>query len=71
VVSAGGAATFAEDRDRDRVTAEAEVMLNPLVRAVFLAFPGARIAEIRTPSLEAAFEALPVVEDEWDPFEDE
>jgi DNA polymerase-3 subunit gamma/tau len=71
VVSAGGAATFAEDRDRDRVTAEAEVMLNPLVQAVFLAFPGARISEIRTPSLEAAFEALPVVEDEWDPFEDE
>lgn len=34
------------------------------------AFPGARIAEIRRLEEQAAAEALPEVEDEWDPFED-
>jgi DNA polymerase III subunit gamma/tau len=73
VVSTGGAPTLAEDRDRDRMAAEAEAMQNPLVQAVIAAFPGAKIAEIRTPEAMAALaltEALPEVEDEWDPFED-
>ncbi|OYU18436.1 MAG: DNA polymerase III subunit gamma/tau [Rhodobacteraceae bacterium PARR1] len=73
VVSSGGAPTLAEDRDRDRLAAEAEAMQNPLVKAVLAAFPGAKIAEIRTPEAMAAMaltEALPEVEDEWDPFED-
>lgn len=73
VVSTGGAPTLAEDRDRDRMAAEAEAMQNPLVQAVLAAFPGAKIAEIRTPEAMAALaltEALPEVEDEWDPFED-
>ncbi len=73
VVSAGGAPTIAEERDRDRLAAEAEAMQNPLVQAVLAAFPGAKIAEIRTPEAMAAqalTEALPEVEDEWDPFED-
>ena len=42
-------------------------------KAVLAAFPGAKIAEIRTPEAMAAqalTEALPEVEDEWDPFED-
>ncbi|AMY71936.1 DNA polymerase III subunits gamma and tau [Frigidibacter mobilis] len=73
VVGQGGAATIAERRDESRLAAEAEAQKNPLVQAVFAAFPGARITDIRTPdakSAEAAVEALPEVEDEWDPFED-
>jgi DNA polymerase-3 subunit gamma/tau len=73
VVSEGGAPTIAEQRDQARLAAEAEAMTNPLVQAVMAAFPGAKIAEIRTPAALAAAaeaEALPEVEDEWDPFED-
>jgi DNA polymerase III subunit gamma/tau len=70
VVNSGGAATIAEDQDKDRIEAEAKAMENPLVQAVFTAFPGAKITAMRKPELEAAFEALPEVEDEWDPFEE-
>ena len=73
VVSTGGAATLAEDRDAEDNAARAEALANPLVAAVMLAFPGAKIAEIRSPEAMAAAaqaEALPEVEDEWDPFED-
>ncbi|MBC2834698.1 DNA polymerase III subunit gamma/tau [Paragemmobacter straminiformis] len=73
VVSEGGGATLAEERDKDRLAAEAEAQANPLVQAVLAAFPGAKITEIRTPEALAAAaltEALPEVEDEWDPFED-
>ncbi|MCZ8150960.1 MAG: DNA polymerase III subunit gamma/tau [Rhodobacteraceae bacterium] len=73
VVNEGGAPTLAEARDAARQMAEAEAMQNPLVQAVLAAFPGARIADIRTPeAMAAAAEAaaLPEVEDEWDPFED-
>ncbi|MBU9699121.1 DNA polymerase III subunit gamma/tau [Rhodobacteraceae bacterium HSP-20] len=73
VVNEGGAPTVAEERDRAETEARAEAMHNPLVQAVLAAFPGAKIAEIRTPEALAAAaqaEALPEVEDEWDPFED-
>jgi len=70
VVNTGGAATIAEDQDKDRIAAEAAAMENPLVQAVFAAFPGVKIATMRKPELEAAFDALPEVEDEWDPFEE-
>ncbi|MDE3238509.1 MAG: DNA polymerase III subunit gamma/tau [Paracoccaceae bacterium] len=73
VVSTGGAPTIAEERDKDRLQAMEEARRNPLVQAVFAAFPKARITDIRTPEAlaqEAAAEALPEVEDEWDPFED-
>jgi len=73
VVSEGGARTIAEERDADRLLAEAEARQNPVVQAVFAAFPGAKITEIRTPAetqAQAAATALPEVEDEWDPFED-
>lgn len=73
VVNEGGAPTIAETRDEARRMAEAEAMQNPLVQAVLAAFPGAKIADIRTPeAMAAAAEAaaLPEVEDEWDPFED-
>ena len=73
VVNEGGAATLAEDRDAEENAARAEALANPLVQAVMAAFPGAKIADIRTPEAMAAAaqaEALPEVEDEWDPFED-
>ncbi|MEZ5756073.1 MAG: DNA polymerase III subunit gamma/tau [Paracoccaceae bacterium] len=73
VVNEGGAPTIAELRDQARREAEAEALRNPLVQAVLTAFPGARIADIRTPAALAAAaeaEALPEVEDEWDPFEE-
>jgi DNA polymerase-3 subunit gamma/tau len=73
VVNEGGAATLAEDRDAEENAARAEALTNPLVQAVMAAFPGAKIADIRTPEAMAAAaqaEALPEVEDEWDPFED-
>jgi DNA polymerase-3 subunit gamma/tau len=70
VVNTGGAATIAEDQDKDRIEAEAKAMENPLVQAVFTAFPGVKITAMRKPEVEAAFEALPEVEDEWDPFEE-
>ncbi|MDO9524229.1 MAG: DNA polymerase III subunit gamma/tau [Gemmobacter sp.] len=74
VVSDGGAQTIAETRDADLIAARAEAMKNPLVQAVMAAFPGAKIAEIRSAQeivAQAAAEALPEVEDEWDPFEEE
>ena len=73
VVSSGGAATIAQERDKIKLAAETEALANPLVQAVFVAFPGARITEVRTPearAASAAAEALPEVDDEWDPFED-
>jgi DNA polymerase III subunit gamma/tau len=73
VVSTGGAATIAETREAAQDSARAEAAENPLVRAVQAAFPGAKITDIRTPAAltaQAATDALPEVEDEWDPFED-
>jgi DNA polymerase III subunit gamma/tau len=73
VVSTGGAATIAKTREAAQDSARAEAAENPLVRAVQAAFPGAKITDIRTPAAltaQAATDALPEVEDEWDPFED-
>nr|WP_279388212.1 DNA polymerase III subunit gamma/tau [Rhodovulum steppense] len=74
VVASGGAPTIAETRaaEEDRLTAAARE--HPLVQAVFAAFPEAEIIDIRPPEApvpDAALEALPEVEDEWDPFEDD
>ncbi len=74
VVNSGGGKTIAEVRDADQLKAEAKARQHPLVAAVFQAFPDARITEIRTPEdivAEAATEALPEVDDEWDPFEED
>ena len=73
VVSGGGAPTIAEERDREDQAARAEAMENPIVQAILAAFPGAKISDVRSPAAlaaQAAAEALPEVEDEWDPFED-
>ena len=50
-----------------------EASTHPLVQAVIAAFPQAKITGIRTPEAleaEAEAEALPEVDEEWDPFED-
>jgi len=74
VVSEGGGATIAEARDTGRRAAEAAARGFPLVQAVLAAFPDARITDIRSPetlAATAAAGALPEVEDEFDPFEDD
>lgn len=74
VVSEGGAATIDESRNAATLAAEAEARTeNRVVQAIFAAFPTAKFEEIvLSEALEAeqAAEALPEVEDEWDPFED-
>ncbi|PQV56718.1 DNA polymerase-3 subunit gamma/tau [Defluviimonas denitrificans] len=73
VVAGGGAATIAEERDAKDIAAREKARDNPLVQAVFAAFPEAKITAIRTPEeakAEATADALPEVEDEWDPFEE-
>jgi len=74
VVAGGGAPTIAETRDAKTLAAKERARDNPLVQAVFAAFPAARIVEVRTPEdvqAAAEAEALPEVEAEWDPFEEE
>jgi len=73
VVSEGGKKTIAEARDADRLALQAEAKQHPLVQAVFDAFPDAKFTEIRTLediAAKAQAEALPEVDEEWDPFED-
>jgi len=73
VVSTGGAPTISEARDAVQTAARARAMETPMLQAIFQAFPGARITEIRAPEELAAAaqaESLPEVEDEWDPFEE-
>ncbi len=74
VVGTGGNATIAEQRQAELRAVNDEAAQIPLVAAVMAAFPGARITEIRTPDAridQARDDALPEVDDEWDPFEDD
>ena len=70
VVAQGGQSTVAEQQETAEAEAREQVSKDPLVKAVLMAFPGARISAVRKPEAEAAVEALPEVEDEWDPFEE-
>ncbi|MCA0272050.1 MAG: DNA polymerase III subunit gamma/tau [Proteobacteria bacterium] len=73
VVSEGGAKTIAEERSAKDDAAKGRAEENPLVRAVLAAFPDAYVRDVKTPEeakTEATAEALPEVEDEWDPFEE-
>ena len=74
LVNEGGGETIAEARDAKSRALQSQAMAHPLVAAVFDAFPTAKITAIRTPediAATAEAEALPEVEDEWDPFEEE
>ncbi len=74
LVNGSDAQTVAERRDAKDNAIKAEAAAHPLVQAVLLAFPRARITEVRTAediAATAQAEALPEVEDEWDPFEED
>ncbi|WP_288944005.1 DNA polymerase III subunit gamma/tau [uncultured Roseovarius sp.] len=74
LVNEGGADTISEIRDAAENALRAEATEHPLVQAVLTAFPKATITSIRTEddiAADAGAEALPEVEDEWDPFEEE
>ncbi|WP_399203363.1 DNA polymerase III subunit gamma/tau [Tateyamaria pelophila] len=74
VVNEGGADTVAELRDAAENALRTQAESHPLVQAVLAHFPKAKITDIRTPqdiANEAHIEALPEVDDEWDPFEED
>ncbi|WP_339854723.1 DNA polymerase III subunit gamma/tau [Roseovarius nubinhibens] len=74
VVAEGGDETIAEKRDAARLALEAEAKKHALVQAVIANFPSAKILDIRTPDAiaqEVQADALPEVDEEWDPFEDD
>ncbi|MCV2893766.1 DNA polymerase III subunit gamma/tau [Lentibacter sp. XHP0401] len=74
LVNEDGAETIEERRTAGKRAQEAEALAHPLVSAVFAAFPTAKIVSIRTEddiAAAAQVEALPEVEDEWDPFEED
>ena len=72
VVNEGGAETIAGIRDAAENALKDQALEHPMVAAVLARFPKAKITDIRTPDQIAAsaeVEALPEVDDEWDPFE--
>ncbi|MEO1976501.1 MAG: DNA polymerase III subunit gamma/tau [Paracoccaceae bacterium] len=74
VVNGCDAPTIYEKNNAAELALKAEASEHPLVRAALEAFPKAKILEIRTAeevAQEASAEALPEVEDEWDPFEED
>jgi len=65
--------TIAETRDSADIAVKEEAQAHPFVQAAIAAFPKATIKTIRTledMEAKAAAEALPEVEEEWDPFEE-
>ncbi|WP_372674423.1 DNA polymerase III subunit gamma/tau [Aquicoccus sp.] len=74
VTSETGAPSIVETRNTEKKSRENEARDHPLVKAVFDSFPKARILDIKTRqdiAAEAEAEALPEVEEEWDPFEED
>ncbi|MEP6021241.1 MAG: DNA polymerase III subunit gamma/tau [Paracoccaceae bacterium] len=74
IVSEGGAPTIAFIRDAADLALKSEAQEHPLMQAVLEYFPKATITSIRTPeeiAKDAQVEALPEVDDEWDPFEED
>ncbi|MDP5358804.1 MAG: DNA polymerase III subunit gamma/tau, partial [Paracoccaceae bacterium] len=74
VVPEGGAPTIAETRDAAENALRLKAEQHPLVQAVIAAFPKAKITEIRTEAdktQDALLDALPEVDEEWDPFDDD
>jgi DNA polymerase III subunit gamma/tau len=68
------APTILEARNAAEDAMQAEAKEHPLVQAVFAAFPKARISQVKTVqdiTSHAEAEALPEVEEEWDPFEED
>ncbi|RFP86983.1 DNA polymerase III subunit gamma/tau [Rhodobacteraceae bacterium 63075] len=74
IVNEGGAPAILEVRNAEKDALEQEARAHPLVSAVFDVFPTAKIVNIKSEedlAAEAETEALPEVEDEWDPFEED
>jgi DNA polymerase III subunit gamma/tau len=78
VVNDSTTPTIAEAQDASFAALRMQALEHPLVKAVFSAFPKARIMDIRTEAAlqetakaEAQSGALPEVPDEWDPFEED
>ena len=74
IVNEGGTETIVEKRNAARNALEAEALQHPMVQAVKDAFPRAKIIDIKTQQAivaQAQAEALPEVEGEWDPFEED
>ncbi|WP_300017847.1 DNA polymerase III subunit gamma/tau [uncultured Roseobacter sp.] len=74
VVNEGGGETIDEIQNADARAREAQIKKHPLVQAVLAHFPKAVIRPGDTAeevAAKIAKEALPEVEDEWDPFEDD
>ncbi len=73
-VAEGDAPTIAEVRDAAENAIRAQAEAHPLVQAVVAAFPKAKITDIRTEAektQEALTDALPEVDEEWDPFDED
>jgi DNA polymerase-3 subunit gamma/tau len=73
LVNEGGAPTITQRRDAADLALRAQAETHPLVQAVMLSFPGAKIVDIKTPQQiadAAQADALPEVDEEWDPFEE-
>ena len=73
VVNDGGAPTIAKTRDAKANALREVAQDHPLVKAVISAFPRAKITYIKTEAdkaKDAMADALPEVDEEWDPFED-
>ena len=74
LVNEGGGETVAEKRDATDNILRNQAKDHLLVKAVLTYFPKAKITYIRTPqeiANEAFCEALPKVDEEWDPFEED
>ncbi|SHJ58366.1 DNA polymerase-3 subunit gamma/tau [Shimia gijangensis] len=74
IVNEGGTETIVEKRNAARTALEAEALKHPMVQAVKDAFPRAKIIDIKTQQeivAEAQADALPEVDEEWDPFEED
>ncbi|UWR71928.1 DNA polymerase III subunit gamma/tau [Phaeobacter inhibens] len=70
----GGGETITERENAAENALRAKASTHPMVQAVLENFPKAKIRHIRTAedlAAEVEAEALPEVEDEWDPFEEE
>ncbi|MDO6478712.1 DNA polymerase III subunit gamma/tau [Shimia thalassica] len=74
LVNQGGTETIVEKRNAAENALRDEALKHPMVQAVIELFPKAKITEIKTQqeiANEALADALPEVEDEWDPFEED
>ncbi|WP_372841448.1 DNA polymerase III subunit gamma/tau [Phaeovulum sp.] len=74
VTSSGGGKTIAEERDEGQRAIEEQALQNPVVQALFAAFPDARFVGITNPDAAPdAAEADPAMAagDDWDPFEND